>query len=169
MIWFDLDKTLWNSYSTNGKEVFAKNIGIPNYYDPYKTAVYGENGVIRLQRGVHSIIKNISKVHNVGVISLGGLKGIALEDQPSYKALNLFGLLPYFSDIIIGYKDEDKGELLSSHVEYDPYTSHMVIDDDISQLNSLTSRGFKVLDRGDFNSWSEDYDFVLGSVNDAVY
>jgi hypothetical protein len=163
MIWFDLDKTLWNSYNFNGDEFFAKNVRNPKYVDHLRTTVYGELGIIKLQVGVHSIIEALSQDYSIGIISLGGLQGVSLELQPSYKALELFGLLKYISKIVLTYKDGNKGELLNGE------KVSLVIDDDPTQLVSMSSKGFNVLDRAELKDWPSSREIILGKINNETF
>tara|TARA_Y100001937_G_C7047868_1_gene297703 strand:+ start:446 stop:940 length:495 start_codon:yes stop_codon:yes gene_type:complete len=149
---FDLDRTVFDTYSKSGEPIWAKQM--------IKPLVQIGNNIIKddcesncyLQPGVRSVLKYLySKDKKVGFISRGGVYDVEYNEQPSVLLLRKFGVYKYFTYAkFMFYKTEVKAGHLS---QFGKCVFFDDMDKDLEAAREIG--GVKVIDRKKFNRWRE--------------
>jgi len=153
---FDLDRTIWDTYSKYNNPIWAKQMLPPYEFRSGLEVVDDCFSVCRLHSGVAEFLKLLNESNkSVGFLSRGALYNEVYTRQPSIKLLELFGIYDLFNyKKILFYKSNDKGAILREIVE--EKGDCVFIDDmkkDIDSANMVP--GVNVINRYSFNSWEE--------------
>ncbi len=152
---FDLDRTVFDTYTKKGEPIWAKQMIQPfKRYD-----LFLENPIIddcesqcELQPGIRSVLEYLNSNGNkVGFISRGGVFNLEYEKQPSIILLKMFGIYDYFSfKKLMLYKTDIKANHLS---EIGKCVFFDDMDKDLDAARKISD--VVVVDRKEFNQWSD--------------
>lgn len=159
-LWIDLDKTIWNCYSSNLiTEIWAKQlIGNVQLIPTNSNVCYDEKGnICRLQEGFREFCERYHSSINLNIISAGAHPSFSWSNQPSVKLLKTFGLYNYLCNIILDYKTLKKGLLLKNLSS----SQNILVDDDLAQLSLAKENGIRVIDRSTFETWNTFQDLLI--------
>ena len=151
---FDLDKTLWNCYNSEGTEIWAKQLVPPLVFESDTVVCDRHGSCCVLQPGVtkmFSLICSERKATRIGFLSVGALEGVPLEEQPSVKILQKFNLYRHFNtEKILVFKTEKKDKYLKD------MGGCMFVDDDDKHLQDAKKlENVIVVDRKSMKNWDE--------------
>ena len=149
---FDLDRTVFDTFTKGGEPIWAKQMIQPLKTLDEDLVVDDCESECILQPGIRQVLKYLkSKNKKVGFISRGGVFNIEYEKQPSVLLLKAFGILNYFSYIrLLFYKDEVKAGHLS---QFGKCVFFDDMDKDLDEARKID--GVKVIDRKEFDNWSD--------------
>jgi len=148
---FDLDRTVFDTYSKSGEPIWAKQMIKPLVQIDKNTVKDDCESVCYLQNGIRSVLKYLySKDKKVGFISRGGVYNLEYKKQPSILLLKAFGIFDYFSYIkLLFYKDEIKANHLSKIggcVFFDDMDKDLDAAREIPDVVVIDRKGFKQWD-----------------------
>mgnify|MGYP003138016499 FL=1 len=149
---FDLDRTVFDTYSKLREPIWAKQM-IKPFKQLDKNAVMDDcESVCYLQSGIRSILKFLySENKKVGFISRGGVYDVEYDEQPSVILLRKFGVYKYFTYAkFMFYKTEVKAEHLS---QFGKCVFFDDMDKDLEAARKIG--GVKVFDRKKINRWDD--------------
>lgn len=147
-VYFDLDFTTWQGCAP---DFWAKKLDWSTAYKQ-NNRIYDENGLyIEAYLGIHGILERLkNKNIRINAITRGGVENLKREDQPAYKALKMFGLAKYFSEIIILDYWVNKSSSMTKQG-----TTVLIDDMDRDLEDVLTSnKGIDIIDRREFDTWT---------------
>lgn len=130
---FDLDRTVWNTIGNDGNYIWAKQMDVNSLKKESGQVISdGKGNKIYLEYMVDNLIKHLYfEQINIGFLSIGGLKNVPFDSQPSIILLKEFGLYQYFEFIkVILYKDQSKSNYLYT------YGKTLFIDDNPKEIES---------------------------------
>tara|TARA_R110002020_G_scaffold159424_3_gene343204 strand:- start:1052 stop:1546 length:495 start_codon:yes stop_codon:yes gene_type:complete len=149
---FDLDRTVFDTYSKSGEPIWAKQMIQPLVKlneDSVKDDCESE---CHLQPGIRSVLEYL-KLNNkkVGFISRGGVHRVHFDEQPSILLLKMFDIYDYFSYVkFLFYKTEVKAGHLS---QFGKCVFFDDMDKDLDEAKKID--GVKVIDRKGFEYWGD--------------
>ena len=150
---FDLDRTVWDTYSKNGELIWAKQMITP--YSIFSDRIVDDCfSVCKLQCGIVSVLKELNSMKkNVGFLSRGGICGLEYSLQPSISLLKKFDIYHFFNyKKTLLYKTDIKIDNLKQIIEENGRC--VFFDDTDKDLDEArTIFGVKVVDRKGFDSW----------------
>ena len=149
---FDLDRTIFDTYTKNGEPIWAKQMIQPFVISSDGLIKDDCESTCRLQSEINLVLEYL-KLNNkqLGFISRGGVYNIEYEKQPSVLLLKMFGIYDYFSyDKLLFYKTEIKANHLSK-IGKCVFFDDMDVDlDTVRKIDNI-----KVIDRTGFKQWSD--------------
>jgi len=155
---FDLDRTLWNCFTTEGQEIGAYQTIPPYVLQSENIVVDSKGSVIQLQEGVRELLESLDSLDkNLGIVSRGQTLidvdkriEVPFSAQPSAILLKKFDLYKYFNMGVTLKAFEDK----KFYVKQEGKT--LFIDDDKRWLESVNQReDIDVLNRKSFKNWED--------------
>jgi hypothetical protein len=151
-LWLDLDKTIWNCYNKEGKEIWAKElIGPFTVSKDSINKIIASNGVCELQSGFREFLsKSANDIRSINIISAGASFISGLKDQSSYILLILLDLLECQDNVVLQTREFNKGKFLSKLNN----KNIVFIDDDPIQIRNANDYNISTVDRGSFISWN---------------
>ena len=149
---FDLDRTVFDTYTKNGEPIWAKQMIQPLKKSDKDLIVDDCESECHLQPGIRSILNYLnSNNKKVGFISRGGILNTDYNKQPSVLLLKMFDIYDYFSyKKLLFYKNETKANHLHKIGE-------CVFFDDMDKdlIAARKINGVKVIDRKKFKYWED--------------
>lgn len=150
-IYFDLDKTLWECYTSQGTSIGAYDMTPPF---ELKTGVMIkdiEGNFCKLQDGIRTILRLLDERNtNMGTLSSGEAENVTSGAQPSVLLLKKFDLYGYFNMGVVCKRGIDKREYAL------PFGKTLLIDDDDENLDSVKENELvDILDRKAFEDWDQ--------------
>jgi len=155
---FDLDRTLWDCFTSKGEQIAGYQT-IPPYSLQSKNIIVDIKGnIIQLQEGVRELLELLDNLDkNLGVVSRGQKLidvdkriEVPFSSQPSVMLLKMFDLYKYFNKGVILKAFEDK----KFYVKEEGKT--LFIDDDDRWVQSVNEReDIDVLNRKSFRNWND--------------
>jgi len=153
---FDLDRTLWDTYSKYGNPIWAKQILSPFDRTSTPTKVVDDCfSECRLHPGAKEILKVLHDGDNyVGFLSRGGILSVPHHQQPSVKLLKHFGIYDYFNyEKLLLHKTDDKAATLQQIVN--DKGSCVFFDDMQKDLDAARAiEGVLPINRLTFTDWT---------------
>ena len=153
---FDLDRTLWDTYSKYGNPIWAKQILFPFDAATTSTKVVDDCfSTCELHDGAQKVLRLLNgKGSYVGFLSRGAILGVPYNDQPSVKLLKHFGIYEYFNyEKLLLHRTNDKATALQKIVnekETCVFFDDMEKDLDIAG----TIKGVLPINRLTFSDWN---------------
>jgi len=147
---FDLDKTIWNCYKNHsGEQIWAKQMEPPFKLISLRCIEDSKGQRCFLQYRFKDFLISLIGIYKLGFLSVGAMKDISYEDQPSILLLKKFCLYDYFDyEKHLLWKDEDKCERLKS------MSSCIFIDDDMKHtVPAEKLDNVSVINRNSFKNW----------------
>ena len=149
---FDLDRTIFDTYTKNGEPIWAKQMIQPFIH--FDESLIGDDceSQCELQPGIHSVLEYLNSNGNkVGFISRGGVYNLDYEKQPSIVLLKMFGIYDYFSfKKLMLYKTDVKANHLS---EIGKCVFFDDMDKDLDAAKNIPD--VVVVDRKEFKQWDD--------------
>ena len=154
---FDLDRTVWDTYSKHGNPIWAKQILSPYDWTSTSDKVVDDClSTCELHPGARDVLQTLSAARkHVGFLSRGGILGVPYEEQPSIRLLKHFGVYEYFNyEKLLLHKTDDKGIALQKIV--DDKGSCVFFDDMQKDLDAAAAvKGVTPINRLIFAKWEE--------------
>ena len=104
---FDLDRTIWDTYDTTGRPIWAKQM-LPPYQKDGDMILDDVGSYCVLRKGFKQYILELSEKNaEIGFISVGAIKDYNDKLQPSIAMLKIFRIYDLFNDEkVLVYKEE---------------------------------------------------------------
>ena len=151
---FDLDRTVWDTYDSLGRPIWAKQMLRP-FIRKGNTITDDVGSVCILRKNIQQYMTYLQdKGHEIGFVSVGAAWGLKEEDQPSINLLKEFGLYDFFgSRKHLEYKTTCKKQFLENIMKcifYDDDEKHLLAARQIPGLVSYNC--------SDVEDWSRFYE-----------
>jgi len=154
---FDLDRTLWDTYSKHGNPIWAKQILSPFDWTTTPAKVVDDClSTCTLHSGAKEVLQALFEGgKHVGFLSRGGILGVVHNEQPSVKLLKHFGVYDYFNyEKLLLHKTDDKGAALQKIIN--DRGSCVFFDDMQKDLDAAAAvKGVVPINRLSFGHWGE--------------
>lgn len=130
--YFDLDRTIWNTYNKFGQPIWARQMIAPYTLIDKYTIQDDCLSICKLDVDISDFFKKITS-NKISYISRGGNLNIKYEEQPSVKLLKLFNVYEFFNDNkILIHKNQVKHEHLIINAD-----KIIFIDDSDEELEKM--------------------------------
>ena len=148
---FDLDKTIWDCYKSDGTSIGAYATTAPYELVADNMVMDVNRNIIRLQPGVKKVLDVLDNCDlNMGIVSSGELDDRPFGAQPSTMLLKKFDIYKYFNYDIVLRRGADKSKYVKAFGET------LFIDDDQEHLVNVNQAGeADVLRRSAFAKWED--------------
>lgn len=146
---FDLDGTIWDVTTKDGRNTGAYEAEPPFKLMQPDIVVAGNGVIIRLQKGIDELLRILDECNkDLGICSSGEKENTTFAAQPSIMLLKLFNLYKYFNYTITIKRDINKAMYVR------PKGLTVYIDDDPANLDLIDLRGdVDTIDRRGFTNW----------------
>ena len=150
--YFDLDRTIWNTYDKYGHPIWARQMIEPYTVIDKFTIQDDCLSVCKLDHDIIDFFESI-KMHEISYISCGGNLNVVYHEQPSVKLLKLFNIYDFFSaNKILIHKNQNKHEhiiLNNKRVFF--------IDDSTDELEKMKAMypSVNCINRASFIQWKD--------------
>ena len=95
---FDLDRTVWDTYSKQGQPIWAKQLVPPLALNDDGVIIDDVGSTCSLRQGIYEFLEAlVRKKKTISFVSVGGIKDYPSECQPSLMLLKLFDILSFFN------------------------------------------------------------------------
>jgi len=152
--YFDLDKTIWNTYNKFGNEIWAKQMLFPlTVSTEIELCIVDDVGTkCLLQPGVRQVLEFLhANNKRMKYISCGAR--FESGQQPSDILLRSFGIQHYFNQFgsILKYKTYNKADAFENI-----QTNVVLFDDDDDVIQKVCQNSsVKIINRKNFSSWTD--------------
>lgn len=151
--YFDLDRTIWNTYDKFGQPIWARQMIAPYTIIDKYTIQDDCLSICKLDPDIIDFFTSI-KLHKISYISRGGNLNVLYDNQPSVKLLKLFNIHHVFSkNKILIHKNQIKHE----HIVLDDSQKTIFVDDSIDELEKMKHAYPSIIciNRQSFTHWKD--------------
>jgi len=148
---FDLDKTVWDTFSVHGYSIWAKQM-VPPYSLEQNRIIDDVYSYCVLRPGIRRYLDFLrSNGKKVGFLSSGFLMNTEYDKQPSVNILKMFGIYEFFNfEKILLYKTYSKKDYLCK------FDNCVFFDDNDEIIQEVSTLGnVKIVDSKKILDWSK--------------
>jgi predicted phosphatase len=159
IIFFDLDKTIWNCFDKYNNKIWAKQLIAPYRLVEENKIIDDVGSICQLDVDFIDFINSLNLI-DYGFCSNGAILNVDFLEQPSKKLIDLFSIKDY-KYFILQYKIESKKQSIEKLFSLQTDVPNVIlVDDDDDVLSTFINTNITTIDRKLFKNWKEINEFI---------
>ena len=159
IIFFDLDRTIWNCFDKYNNKIWAKQLIAPYHLVAENKIIDDVGSICQLDIDFMDFINSLNLI-DYGFCSNGAILNVDFLEQPSKKLIDLFSIKDY-KYFILQYKIQSKKQSIEKLFSLQNDVPNVIlVDDDDDVLSTFKNTNITTLDRKLFKNWKEINEFI---------